>query len=95
MHDSAYANTILQNFTVGLQLSDFYGLAGLVISLGRYLDKFSDYLTEKDPEILSHYISSHQNLVSNLHIMGIISEKTFQDVFGKLLNKTVSEDASA
>lgn len=85
-YDSAYANILLQK--AGLEVSNFTGLANLVISLGRYLDKFSDYLTETDPEILSHYVSSHQNLVSNLHIMGIISEKTFQEIFGKLLDKT-------
>lgn len=86
--DQDYANTLFKKYVKSLDVSHFQGgTAGLAISLAVYLGHFADNLTERDPEVVSHYLSSYQGWISALHTIGVISESTFQKTVGKLLQK--------
>jgi hypothetical protein len=85
--DRAYADTIFKKHFKSLEVGHFSPTSDLAISLAKYLDHFSDNLTERDPEILSHYLSSYQGWISGLRTVGAISESQFQKKVGKLMQK--------
>jgi hypothetical protein len=86
--DRTYADTIFKKNVKSLDVSYFQGgTAALAISLAQYLGHLADNLTERDPEIISHYLSSYQGWISALHTIGAISETAFQETVGKLINK--------
>ena len=86
--DRAFADTLFHKHVKDLDVSHFHGgTASLAISLAEYLYHFADNLTERDPEILSHYLSSYQGWISALRTIGAISESTFQNKVSRVLHK--------
>jgi hypothetical protein len=92
-YDSAYADRIFAKYTDELDVAAFSGTVSLVWDIWHLLDGFAANLAEQHGNLVSFWVSYFQGVTSQLHTIGAIREKTWQDTLGPIIARLMHKAA--